>query len=426
MTDPVKPNGPTKETESRPQLQGVRERARARVLIVDDEPAMGSLMKDALETAGYECETCTSARNAFVALDTRPVDAIISDLHMPEISGLDLLRQIRPSHPFVAFLMMTGASELAIAVEAMKDGSNDYLIKPFQLDEAVKSLQQALERKALEREVLGYRERLEEMVERRTKQLKAALRRIELTYDETLGALGLALDLRDDETAGHSYRVMRYSLAIAERMGCSDEQMTNIARGAFLHDIGKIGIPDAILRKPAKLTDEETAVMQTHVRIGYELVCRIAFLTGAAAIVLTHHERYDGTGYPQGLVGKEIPLGSRIFVVADTLDAMTSDRPYRLALPFSAACEEIRRESGRQFDPEVVQAFLGITEGEFSRIRQARFLMEGPYKRETPTAIWDQVADERFPAKKVPDAVCVAPLAEGRSIRKYQINRVIS
>jgi HD-GYP domain-containing protein (c-di-GMP phosphodiesterase class II) len=221
----------------------------------------------------------------------------------------------------------------------------------------------------LGRELASYRERLEEMVTQRTRQLEAAMKRIELTYDETLEALGAALDLRDNETAGHAWRVTRFSLEIARALGCSGEQLKHLARGAYLHDVGKIGVPDAILLKPDELSAEETAAMRAHARVGYDLVSRIAFLAPAAEIVLTHQERFDGTGYPQGLMGSEIPLGARIFAVADTLDAMTSDRPYRRALPFSAAQAEIIRESGRQFDPDVVQAFLSIPEKIWENIR---------------------------------------------------------
>src|SRR2546425_6693941 len=195
------------------------------------------------------------------------------------------------------------------------------------------------------------------------------MKRSEMTYDETLEALGAALELRDTDTAGHSRRVSLYCLELARPMGCSNEQLKEIARGAYLHDIGKIGIPDAILLKPGKLTEQEMAIMQTHARIGYELVHRIAFLAPAAEIVLTHQERYDGTGYPQRLSKNQIPIGSRIFAVADTLDAMTSDRPYRRALPFSAAREEIIRESGRQFDPEVVKVFLSLPQTVWEEIR---------------------------------------------------------
>lgn len=219
------------------------------------------------------------------------------------------------------------------------------------------------------RELEGHRTHLEEMVDQRTKRLQAAMKRIESTYDETLEALGAALDLRDNETAGHSRRVTAYCLEIAGRMGFTDEALKELRRGSYLHDIGKIGIPDAILFKPGKLTSEERAAMEMHARIGYDLISGIAFLAPAAQIALTHQERYDGTGYPQGLVGKEIPLGARIFPVADTLDAITSDRPYRRALSFDAAREEIKRGSEKQFDPEVVEVFLTVPEEVWVRIR---------------------------------------------------------
>lgn len=190
--------------------------------------------------------------------------------------------------------------------------------------------------------------------------LGAALRHIELTYDETLRALGAALDLRDMETAGHSERVTRYSLLIARAMNSSQEELLQITRGAYLHDIGKIGIPDSILRKEGKLTPQEMDVMRTHVRIGYELVRRIAFLMPAAEIILSHHECYDGSGYPLGLRERQIPRGARIFALADALDAITSDRPYRAAQPLNSAREEIARGAGTKFDPEAAEAFLSL------------------------------------------------------------------
>lgn len=189
---------------------------------------------------------------------------------------------------------------------------------------------------------------------------EAATNRVELTYDETLEALGAALDLRDNETAGHSRQVTRYCLELARRVGGSGEKLKDIERGAYLHDIGKIGTPDAILLKPGKLTPEEREIMEQHARVGYELLSGIEFLQEAAKIVYTHQERYDGKGYPQGLAGEAIPLGARIFAVADTFDAMTSNRPYRKALPLATALEEIRNESGRQFDPEMVRVLNTI------------------------------------------------------------------
>jgi putative nucleotidyltransferase with HDIG domain len=288
---------------------------------------------------------------------------------MPGTSGLEILNGVREEHPRVAFLMATAVDDVRVGIQAMKAGADDYLVKPLQLEGLLAALNRALERKRLEREVENYRQRLERMVDQRTRKLRVANKRAEQTYAEMLEGLSAALDLRDNETAGHSRRVTRYCLEIAKALGCSSKQLKAIARSALLHDIGKIGIPDAILLKPGKLTEEERATMETHVRIGYELVCSIAFLAGSAEIVLTHHERYDGTGYPQGLVGDEIPLSARIFAVADTLDAMTSDRPYRRARPYSAAREEIIRESERQFDPKVVKGFLTIPEEVLEAIR---------------------------------------------------------
>jgi response regulator RpfG family c-di-GMP phosphodiesterase len=339
------------------------------ILIVDDEPSVCQLLSNRLTHEGFQCRTCSSGEEAAGLVEGKGFDVIISDLRMPGMSGLDLLEIVHKKHPRSAFLIVTGVDDVRVGIDAMKRGADDYLAKPFQLDAVIAAIDRALERKRLESELATYRENLEQMVEQRTKQLQAAMKRIEGTYDETLEALGAALDLRDTETEGHSRRVSCCCLEMAKAMGCTSEQLKQIARGSYLHDIGKIGIPDAILLKPARLTEEETAVMQTHARVGYDLVSRIGFLAPAAEIVLTHQEQYNGTGYPQGLMGEEIPLGARIFAVADTLDAMTSDRPYRRALPLSTARAEITRESGRQFDPEVVRVFLSIPDHVWERIR---------------------------------------------------------
>jgi response regulator RpfG family c-di-GMP phosphodiesterase len=331
-----------------------------RILVVDDELPICTLLAERLSQQGYHCRSSSNGEEALRLLAQEPFDVVISDLRMPGMSGLALLEEVRKEYPHSAFVVATGVDDVRVSIEAMKQGASDCLIKPIQLDSLVASVERSVEKKRLELELESYRKDLEQMVEQRSKQLQAAMKRVEMTYDETLAALGSALDLRDTETAGHSQRVSRYCLELAQRIGCSSEQLKQIRRGSYLHDIGKIGIPDSILLKEGKLTPQETAVMQAHVRIGYDMVCRIAFLAGAAEIVLTHQERYDGTGYPQGLAAEEIPLGSRIFAVADTFDAMTSDRPYRRALPFRAAREEIEREAGRQFDPEFVQVFLSI------------------------------------------------------------------
>jgi putative nucleotidyltransferase with HDIG domain len=200
------------------------------------------------------------------------------------------------------------------------------------------------------------------LVAERTQQLSIALQDLEQSYDYTLEALGGALDAKDAETEGHCQRVTAFTITIARAMGVEKGLLRQIARGAFLHDIGKMGVPDSILRKPGPLTAEEREIMRKHCDIGFAVLERIPFLKEAAEIVLAHQECYDGSGYPRGLKGEEIPLGARIFAVADTLDAMISDRPYRKALPVSAARDEIKKFSGKQFDPAVVEVFLAHPE----------------------------------------------------------------
>jgi response regulator RpfG family c-di-GMP phosphodiesterase len=340
-----------------------------RILVVDDDPRICELLTTKLIRSGFISQYCTSGEEALELLSKETFDGVISDLNMGGISGLELLEAVRRLVPHAAFLMATGVSDVAVGVTAMKQGAADYLLKPFQLEAVVVSLRRALEMKRMEAELEEYRLHLERMVEQRTQQLQAAMQSIELTYDETLEALAAALDLRDNETAGHARRVTLYSLEIAKRLNLSSDQLKQLERGAYLHDIGKIGIPDSILLKPGKLTPEETAIMQTHARIGYELMSRVAFLSSAAQIVLTHQECFDGKGYPQGLAGEEIPMGARVFAIADTFDAILSDRPYRRGRPYSAACAEIARVAGSQFDPAVVAAFFSIPEETWVKIR---------------------------------------------------------
>jgi putative nucleotidyltransferase with HDIG domain len=244
----------------------------------------------------------------------------------------------------------------------MRSGADDYLVKPLQESAVLASLESALHKRQLEQQVEHYRQHLEEMVAERTAEVQAALRKIERSYEDTLQALGAAIDLRDNETAGHSQRVCRYSIEIARAMGWPEKPMESLARGAYLHDIGKLGVLDGILLKPGPLNEEERKLMQQHVQIGFDVIRDIPFLADAAEIVLMHHERYDGGGYPRGLRGEEILPGARIFPVADTLDAITSDRPYRRASSFESAREAIRQLSGSQFDPQVVNTFLSIPE----------------------------------------------------------------
>ena len=332
-----------------------------RVLIVDDDPALRTILSVMLTQSAFLCHSAASGEEALSLLARQPFDVVISDLRMPGLSGMDLLIQVRERYPNLAFLMVTGEDETRVGVRAMQLGADDYLLKPFDADVVLGSLHRALQKKKLEREVQEYRLRLEEMVSERTQQLRIALQQTERSYEDTLEALGAAIDLRDSPTAGHSRRVFLYSMELAKSIGGLEQEIRSIAMGAWLHDIGKLAIPDRVLLKPGPLTDSEWEIMRRHARIGYELVKSISFLSGAAEIVLTHHERFDGSGYPQKMKGDEIPFGARIFAVADTLDAMTSDRPYRAALPLQAARDVIERGSGTLFDPLVAAAFLRVS-----------------------------------------------------------------
>lgn len=333
-----------------------------RVLAVDDERAASKLLAMMLCPPAYSCATAANGEEALVILQRDRFDAIISDLEMPGMSGLELLARVRQAHPHMAFLVTTGVDDVDVGVRAMRTGADDYLVKPLSENAVLGSLERALHKRHLEQQVENYRQRLEEMVADRTVQLREALEQIERSYEVTLQALGAAIDLRDNETAGHSQRVCRYSLEIARALGWSDKQLDGLARGAYLHDIGKLGIPDGILLKPGPLSADERTVMQRHVEIGFNLVADIPFLAGAAEIILTHHERYNGSGYPCGLKGNDILPSSRIFAIADSFDAITSDRPYRRASPFESGREIIRNCSGTQFDPQAVDAFLSIDE----------------------------------------------------------------
>jgi len=331
-----------------------------RVLIVDDEISTRKLLVAMLREAGVWCKAAACADEGLNVLETESVDAVLSDLQMPGISGMQFLAQVRPRYSHLAFLMITGVDDIQVGVEAMKRGADDYLVKPLQIEVVMASLERALEKKRLQQEVENYRRHLEEMVGERTQQLRSALLQIERSYEYTLEALGAAIDLRDSETAGHLRCVAMYSTEIAKELDVAEHELKTIIRGAWLHDIGKLATPDAILLKPGALTQEEWRIMQRHAEIGYDLVKRIPFLAQAAEIILSHHERWDGSGYPRGLKARDIPLGARVFAVADTVDAMTSNRPYRSALSFEETEEEIRRGSGSRYDSQVANVFLSV------------------------------------------------------------------
>jgi putative nucleotidyltransferase with HDIG domain len=345
---------------------------RTHVLVVDDEVSARKLLCLILGPPAFQCVAVGSGEEALIALHRERFDAVITDLRMPGIDGMALIAEARRQHRHVAFLVTTGVDNAEIAVQAMRSGADDYLVKPITASLVLASIERALRKQQLEREVEEYGRLLEEKVAERTQQLQVALQRVEQSYQSTLEALGTAIDLRDKDTSGHSERVCRYSLQIAKLMDFADAELESLSRGAYLHDIGKLAIPDSILLKAGPLTPGERQIMQQHVQIGFEVVRGIPFLASAADIVLNHHEHFDGNGYPRGIKQEYISLGARIFSVADAFDAITSDRPYRRASTVEVAQETIRSQAGRQFDPKVVETFLSVSKRAWFAVRSGK------------------------------------------------------
>jgi len=345
--------------------------ATERILVVDDEEPIREVVCSMLAGSGYQTRHASSGLEALAMLDSGvEVDLILTDLMMAELDGIGLLERTRDKYPDLPVIMVTAVHDISVALAAMRNGAYDYLLKPFERDQLLLMVRRAVEHRRLKLENRAYQSNLEAKVLERTKQLSQTMSDLERSYDITLEALGDALDLKDSETEGHSKRVTAFTIAIARAMGLSAERIRVIARGAFLHDIGKMAIPDAILRKPGALTPDETSIMREHSYRGYQIVRKIPFLGEAAEIVYSHQEKYDGTGYPRGLKGEQIPLGARLFAVADTLDAITSDRPYRRAQSVTAARAEIAKFAGSQFDPEVVRIFLAMPDTIWEDLRK--------------------------------------------------------
>jgi putative nucleotidyltransferase with HDIG domain len=342
-----------------------------RILVVDDEDLIREIICSVLNQAGFKCHPVNSGDEALSVLKSDgSFSVVLSDVIMDGMDGLTLLSQVRKTHPDLPMVMVTAVHDISVALAAIRNGAYDYLLKPFEREQLLASVRRAVENRRLKLENLAYQTKLESLVSARTEMLRHALADLERSYDITLEALGDALDLKDAETEGHSKRVTAFTIAIARAMGLPQDRVRVIARGAFLHDVGKMAIPDAILRKPGRLSPEEQSIMQQHALLGYQMLRKIPFLHEAADIVYSHQERYDGSGYPRGLKADQIPLGARIFAIADTFDAMTSDRPYRAAQSISSGRREIQRHAGQQFDPEVVAVFLSITENIWQELRK--------------------------------------------------------
>ena len=341
---------------------------RARILLVDDETEITSILSDLFE-GKYDCTVAGSAEEALALLAEEDYQLVVSDITMPGMSGLDMIPHVRSGWPNSVVVMISGMQTVESAIDALRLGAFDYVMKPFDLRQVEAVVKRALDHQELIVAKQRYEDHLEELVEQRTIQLDLALNSLEDAYRSTLKALTAALETRDLETHGHSERVVSYSMRLGREYGLDSERTKSLEFGSLLHDIGKIGVPDLILRKPAKLSPEEWVLMRQHPLHGQQILRGIEFLEGAARVVAQHHEKWDGSGYPLGLRGEEIDVCARIFSVADAFDAITSNRVYRKGKPYQAAAEELNEWAGKQFDPRVVEVFHRVPQQDWEDLR---------------------------------------------------------
>lgn len=346
-------------------------RKRERILIVDDEEAIRRLLYQKLSGEGYQCQAAGNADQALDELKSSSAELVILDIKMPGKSGTELLPELKTGYPDTAVIMATAITDTSTAVQCMKAGAYDYITKPFNLDEVVLSVDRALEKRRLELENRDYQQHLEQKVTRRTAELRQAVKKIKLASLDTIFRLSRAAEYKDEDTGDHIQRMGRYSAAVARKMNLNDETVETILYASPMHDIGKIGIPDRILLKPGKLSPGEWEIMKQHTIIGAQILedSDAEFIKLAETIALTHHEKWDGSGYPKGLRGSEIPLVGHIVAIVDVFDALTSKRPYKEPLPLEKSLNIIKEGRESHFDPRVVTAFLA-TEGEILSIRE--------------------------------------------------------
>jgi response regulator RpfG family c-di-GMP phosphodiesterase len=333
--------------------------AGARILVVDDQPVNLLLLQRVLDQWGYRnVHTTTDPATVLELCLKDPPDLVMLDLQMPGLDGFDVLELLRPlvhATPAMPVIVVTADVTRETCERALLAGARDFLTKPFDHREVGLRTRSALETRAAHVELKHQNETLETEVVSRTWEL-------EQTKLDVIDRLAMASEFRDDETQEHAQRVGRTASLIGRALGVSEKSIATLRCAATLHDIGKIGVPDSILLKPGKLTPAEYDVMRGHARIGFEILdgSRSELLRVSAMIALTHHERWDGTGYPEGLAGGQIPISGRLVAVADVFDALTHERPYKLAWSIEDAVAEIRNVSGTQFDPRVVDAFCTL------------------------------------------------------------------
>lgn len=348
------------QTDTESPSRSVQSAQAPHVIIVDDDAAVLKIIAILLETQGMVVSTFENDTDAMKEFEQNPhlYSVALIDLNLNDTSGLDLVEQMNDLNGFMVPIIITGDATLDNAINSLRQGAYDFIQKPIQKNQLQLTMNRALEYYRLRRENQDYQQNLEAMVKRKSLELTSALKRTRDSFDFTLRAMTAMLDAREQATGAHSHRVQEITMMLAREFGIKDKDLDDLRQGALLHDIGKIGVPDAILLKPGPLTDEEWVIMRQHVNTGYDLISSNPDLQGAAQIMLTHHEKFDGTGYPNGLKGEEIPLGARIFSVVDAYDAMRSTRNYRVGMPQQDAVDELKRCSGSQFDPSVIDTFI--------------------------------------------------------------------
>ena len=332
--------------------------ANAKILVVDDEAEIVAFIRELLISRGYDVLGLSDSIEASMQLKRFRPDVCILDFRIPHLSGAELLDIIKQQDSRIEVIFLTAQDETSLAVDLMKRGALDFLLKPVELNQLLLSIGRALEHRRLIIENENYRLHLEQLVLEKTRALNAALTSLKHVHSATLDALSMALDFRDQSTSGHSRRVADLTAGAAGVLGINGDSLVQIEHGALLHDIGKLKIPDSILWKASKLTDDEWTVMRRHPEYGFTFLSNIEFLKGAADIVYSHHEKYDGTGYPRQLRGDDIPFGARIFAIVDSIDAMIYKRPYNTPITFREAAGEVRRCAGTQFDPSLIEPTL--------------------------------------------------------------------
>lgn len=346
------------------------------ILVVDDEEAIRRLIGYLLSSHGYPVDFAADAREARKKLEAQPFALMLCDVNMPGESGMDLVRDILAEQPHTAAIMITGLDSPVLANAAIEVGAFGYIIKPFESNEVLINVANALRRRRLEVENRLHRENLEDIVRTRTVALQQALdwlerseKELRLSREETIQRLAIAAEFRDSSTARHIHRMSHYCELLARRSGLSPDRCDLIRTASPMHDIGKIGTPDHVLLKPGKFTQEEFGVIAQHAEIGYRILSGsdAELLKVAAVIAYTHHERFDGTGYPRGLKGETIPIEGRIASIADAFDALTTQRVYKPAFEIGHAIELMLKHRGEHFDPELLDIFIASTE-ELTRI----------------------------------------------------------